>query len=86
MHEVFSEQVSVICVYNRAGGNVMPVKMKWQGREYRITKLGYYHRKKEGRTLLHVFSVSSESMFFKLVLNSETLAWKLEEVSDGLVT
>jgi hypothetical protein len=84
MQEIIRERVSVITVYDRYTGSVMPVKVRWQGKLYYIKTLGYYHRKKEGRTLLHVFSVATSSMFFKLVCDSETLHWTLEEVSDGL--
>lgn len=84
MQEIINEKVSVITVYDRMKGSVVPVKIRWQGKDYTIKTLGYYHKKKEGKTLLHVFSVATASMFFKLCCNSETLHWTLEEVSDGL--
>lgn len=84
MQEKVFEKVSVVSIYDRVKGTVLPVKIRWLGREYIITKLGYYHKRKEGRVILHTFSVSTDSMFFKLTCNSETLHWTLEEVSDGL--
>jgi hypothetical protein len=43
-----------------------------------------HHTFRSGRTLFHVFSVASKSLFFRLVLNTDTLFWRLEEISDGL--
>lgn len=61
-----------------------PVILKWDGREYRITKIGLHHTFREGRTLFHIFSVVSGETFFRLNFNTDTLSWRLEEVSDGL--
>lgn len=61
----------------------IPRKILFEGSEHLITKLGYHHVYREGRTLFHVFSVTSKSMFFRLVLNTETLGWQLMEVGDG---
>ncbi len=62
-----------------------PRKVLFEGKEYLIKKLGYHHVYREGRTLFHVFSVASSTMFFRLVLNTEDLSWVLEEVADGEV-
>lgn len=83
MQEIINEKISVISSYNRQTGLVMPVKICWQGRNYLIKKLNYYHRVRQGRLLLHVFHVTDGILDFRLSLNSENLHWKLEEVSDG---
>ena len=51
---------------------------------YPIVKVGLHHTFRQGRTLYHVFSVTSKTLLFRLVLNTETLNWRLEEISDGL--
>lgn len=66
-------------------GNV-PKVLIWKGRTYRLVKVGLHHTYHKGKTLFHVFSVVSENLFFRLVLNSESLNWTLEEVADGLPT
>ncbi len=83
MQEIINEKISVISSYNRLTGLVMPVKIFWQGRNYLIKKLSYYHRVRQGRLLLHIFHVTDGTLDFRLSLNSENLHWKLEEVSDG---
>lgn len=61
-----------------------PLEIVWEGRDYRITKVGFHHTFREGRILYHIFSVSTSTLFFRLSLNTENLFWKVEEISDGL--
>lgn len=60
-----------------------PKKLLFGGREHIIKKLGYHHVYREGRTLFHVFSVASDAMFFRLILNTEALTWQVTEIGDG---
>ena len=53
----------------------MPKKVLFEGNEHLIKKVGFHHVYRDGRTLYHVFSVASDSLFFRLVLNTETLGW-----------
>lgn len=82
MSEVINERVNIITIYDSLKGSVMPVKLQWRGREYKINKLGYHHKVRQGRTLLHVFSVSNETTAFKLQFNTDTLEWFLQEIYD----
>jgi hypothetical protein len=43
-----------------------------------------HHTIREGRTLFHIFSVSSQDLFFRLKLDTDNLFWTLEEIADGL--
>lgn len=83
MNELINEKISVITSYNRETGVVMPKKIRWQGRDYLINKLTYYHRARMGRVLLHIFHVTDGSLDFRLQFNGENLAWTLEEICDG---
>jgi hypothetical protein len=83
MTETIHEKVSVISSYNRETGIVTPKKIRWQGREYIIEKLTYYHRVRQGRTLLHIFHVTSGTLDFRLHLDTDNLHWTLEEIYDG---
>ncbi|MCL4384296.1 hypothetical protein M1116_02490 [Patescibacteria group bacterium] len=75
--------VAVTLLYEPKGAKICPLAVRWDGRVYRISKLGLHHTFREGRTLYHVFSVASETAFFRLVLNTDNLFWRLTEVSDG---
>jgi len=84
MRETLQEEVTVLSLYDRSHQDVRPVKLKWQGKEYRITKLGMHHMVRQGRTLYHIFSVTDGHNFFRLSLNTENLHWTLEGIHDGL--
>lgn len=86
MLEKINEPISVVSLYNRNGAVVLPAKVKWNGKVYRITKVGFHHKMKIGQTLQHIFSVTDGAMFFRLRLDTDTLHWFLEEVSDGLAS
>jgi hypothetical protein len=84
MGEQLNEKVSVITVYDRETGSILPKRIKWHNREYTITKLGYHHTVRFGRALMHIFHVTDGSTAFRLRLDTETLHWILEEVYDEL--
>ena len=83
MNEVIDEKVSVISKYDKTKGSFVPVKLQWQGRVRVITKIGLHYTKREGRKLLHIFSVTDTHVCYYLSLDTETLHWTLLEVSDG---
>ena len=76
--------VSVLLVFDGKTGKVLPRRIIWKERVYPVVKLGLHHTYRQGCTLYHVFSVASKTLFFRLVLNTDNLHWKLEEISDGL--
>lgn len=86
MHEEINEKVSVIMLYDRNRGIVQPIKIRWQGRSYRVNQVGYHHKTREGRVVIHVFSVLTDTLAMRLEFNTETLHWNLAEVSDGLAS
>ena len=83
MIQKISTPISVALVYNHKKREVKPVKILWEGRSYGIKKIGLHHTVRQGRTLFHIFSVESESLFFKLVFNTDSLSWMVEEIADG---
>ncbi len=86
MIEKISVLVSVGVVFNHKTRKTIPKWVLWEGKTYQIVKIGLHHTFREGRTLYHVFSVASTTLFFRLELNTENLFWRLEEISDGLPT
>ncbi len=84
MRQTMDEEVSVSMTFNHRTKQAMPKKVQWQGRVYNITKIGLHHTSRAGRTLIHVFSVCTDSLFLRLELNTDDLHWSLKEVSDGL--
>lgn len=84
MIQKISEPVSVISAYNANDRTVRPISLEWSRRTYPVLQVGLRHTYRSGTTRHHVFSVVSHQLFFRLNLNTETLHWTLEEVSDGL--
>jgi hypothetical protein len=83
MIQKINEKVDVITIYKHAGGQVTPYKIRWNRRDYLITKIGYHHKVRQGRTVYHLFHVCSDTLAFRLKHDPDTLHWILEEVSDG---
>ena len=77
MTESINEKVKV-------GMSDSPKWVEWKGRVHKIEKVGLHYTFREGRVLYHIFSVSTKTLAMKLKLDTETLGWKLEEVSDGI--
>lgn len=76
--------VSVNFLFDCKKRTVFPKELIWDGKTYPVVKIGLHHTYREGRTLYHVFSVASQTLFFRLVLNTDNLFWTLEEIADGL--
>ncbi|MBI4067675.1 hypothetical protein HY407_04785 [Candidatus Gottesmanbacteria bacterium] len=82
MSEIIDEAVSVVTIYNK-NGQVWPWKIKWNERIYNTIKIGFHQPLRQGRKLLHIFSVLTDSQTsFRLMLDTETLHWRLSEVVD----
>lgn len=73
---IINEKVGVIL------SDSFPKHVRWRGRNYSITKIGLHHTYRVGRTLYHIFSVLSGSIFMRLKLDTDNLKWELEEISN----
>ncbi len=77
--------VSVNLLYDHRKNRVFPIALKWDREVKKIKTVDLHHSYRTGRTLFHVFSVSTEGAFFKLVLNTDNLFWEVEEIgTDGI--
>lgn len=83
MIQRLKEPVSVVLNFDHRLRRVAPEQIVWQNRTYIIKRLGLHHSFRQGRTLFHIFSVETETLFFRLSLNTDNLHWIVEEVSDG---
>lgn len=84
MIQKISAPVSVQLVYDHRLRTVAPRQIFWDGKAIRVSKVGMHHTIREGRTLFHIFSVTSQDLFFRLKLDTDNLFWTLEEIADGL--
>jgi hypothetical protein len=84
MSETIDESVSVDLLSNHIKKRVYPWVVHWRGIRYLITKVGFHHMVREGRIVMHIFSVTDGNTFFKLKFNTETLGWRLLEIEHGI--
>lgn len=84
MIQKVSSPVSVQTVYDHRKHTVSPRQILWNGKVFRIAQVGLHHTYREGRTLFHIFSVVGQGLSFRLKLDTDSLFWTLEEISDGL--
>lgn len=81
MAELINESVSVNFLSNHLKGTAYPWVIFWRGRRYTITKIGLHHTVRDGRVLYHLYSATDGVTFFHLRFDTETLSWKLLEIS-----
>ena len=75
--QILTESVEVIF-------DKTPISLSWAKKQYVVQEVGLHHRYRDGVVLHHVYSVQADDLFFRLNLNTDSMLWKLEEVSDGL--
>lgn len=85
MREKINEEVSVVMYYSAKKRLALPRLIYWNNTDYAVGKIGYHHTFKEGATLHHIFELidTTESLWFRLNLNTSNLHWTLEAISDG---
>lgn len=78
-----NERVKVLAVYDPETGHTIPHRLNWSGRTHNLSKMSYYHRQRYGAVTRHIYHVTDGELDFRLFVDSDTLSWTLEEVSDG---
>jgi hypothetical protein len=78
MYQTIHEKVAVAGVYDKA--LFLPKKLKWHGRELRISKVTFANDYKDGGVRWRMYSVMAGGNLYRLSFNRETEVWMLEEV------
>ena len=81
MRPGLNEDVSVLSIYSKKHKIFKPAILTWQGVDYRLGKVDFYHKTKQGTTTLHHFSMADkdDGAYFKLQFDGRTLNWTLQE-------
>lgn len=82
MSEKIGDRISVNLVYDHFTNTAIPKHIRWKQKVYTITKMGLHYPIHQGRTLIHMFSVTDDHHCFLLSFNTESLSWRLEEISE----
>jgi len=83
MTQKIDEPVSVSLTFDSKSKKATPKALIWNNRLYAITKIGFHHTYKVGETLIHAFSVSTPTLFFRIELDTNNLHWKIVEIADA---
>jgi len=78
--EKINEPISVSLLSDYRTHRIVPMRFLWKGKDFRVDQVGLHYVYNQGDVLYHVFSVISGPTYFKLVLNTDTLLWRLWEV------
>ena len=86
MIEKINEEVSVVSIYSARRKKAQPYMINWQNKDYKVGKIGYHHKIKNGSTLHHIYELADidQVLWFRINLNTKNLHWVLEAVSDGI--
>lgn len=81
MREGINEPVSVLASYNHKTNTFRPIILTWKSIDYRLGKIDFQHKTKQGLVTLHHFYLSDikETIYFKLMLDASNLTWTLQE-------
>jgi hypothetical protein len=75
-----NERVDVIAVYHKQG-NIsslcIPSRMRWRGKDIKLTELALRHPTVAGRRMIHVFHMSDGPNGYRLEFDAEALTWTL---------
>ena len=82
MAEKIKEPISLNLTFDHKQRKTLISKVWWHNREYKIVRQGLHHTYKIGDSVQHVFSVATDTISFKLVLDGSSLNWTLEEAYD----
>ncbi len=86
MKEKIDQEVSVVLYYSSKYKKTVPHLLHWQGKDYSLGPVDYYHNYMDGRERQHIFELCDKetSLWFRLKLNSSNLHWTLEAIHDGI--
>ena len=85
MRESLDEDISVILSYDSNNRHIQPYRLNWNGRDYLLGKVDFHHKTRDGKNLIHHFSLADVdgTVYFKIALDTSNLHWKLEEYMYG---
>jgi hypothetical protein len=74
-----NEPIDVVTVFRE--GRMAPVKFRWAGRTYRVTRVAYRWVTREGAYPVYHFSiVTGDAQLYEVVLNTQNMQWSIVKV------
>ena len=78
MLEIINQPIQVQALFSK--GILKPLKFTWRQTDYLVDKVVFRHLQRNGRALLHYFSIESNQVIYELVFNNQTLGWQLLKI------
>jgi hypothetical protein len=79
MIEKIHEKVPVLFLSDPRTKKTEPLRILWRGKTYKNVKLGLHYTDRQGRTLRHIFTFSTESLDLKIIFDTDDLSFTIEE-------
>jgi hypothetical protein len=57
-----------------------PLRFKWSGRLIKVEEITYKWKSKEGKKVVHHFSLTDGNALYELSFDNESLVWRLENL------
>lgn len=57
-----------------------PLRFKWSGRSIKVEEITYTWKSKDGRKVIHHFSLTDGNTLYELSFDNESLVWRLENL------
>lgn len=83
MAEKIREPVSVSVIFDHKKRKTLVSKVLWNNKVYKTSKQGLHHTYKKGGTVMHVFTAATDTISFRLILDSSSLIWTLDQAYDS---
>ena len=80
MVERLRAPVAVAAFFDHRTRQTRITRLTYDGRDFVIKSISYHFTQRKGRTLLHVFNLAGQVDCFRVVFNTDSLSWILEEI------
>jgi hypothetical protein len=57
-----------------------PLRFKWSGRLINVEEITYTWKSREGKKIIHHFSLTDGNALYELSFDNESLVWRLENL------
>lgn len=82
---IVNQRVRVLAIFDDSGAEArycLPLKMRWNKRDYQFNKLGLRHPTIKGQRLVHILDVSDDNADFRLEFDAQRLTWTLIHIAE----
>lgn len=83
METLIGERIIVGAIFE-TGSKIRPAWLYFSGRKIRVERTNYSWTERQGKAILHHFSVTGGGDVYHLVFSGDDLTWSLETIHQGM--